>query len=259
MKWANRKGKGPLTMTPEQVERYKRHLLVKEIGGPGQQKLLKSRVMIVGAGALGGQMALTLAAAGVGHIQIFDDDVVDVSNLQRQTQFTTADVGKGKIEALTARLNALNPDVGITGMAARWSPEASDRSADLLMDGTDNFDSRFTMNQWSRAHGMRFITGAVAGWQGQAMLVNDPHVENCPCYQCLVPEAPPNAGNCNDLGVVGAVTSITANQLALLALKSLLGVPVKAGELWIFDGLAGRTRSVALLQDPACSVCKNQQ
>lgn len=243
-------------MKSEQIERYKRHLLVKEIGGPGQAKLLKGRVTIVGAGALGGQVALTLAAAGVGHIQIFDDDIVDLSNLQRQTQFVTADAGRSKVAALGERLIALNPDVQISVIAERWSAEKSDESADLIIDGTDNFESRFAMNAWSREHKIPMITGAVAGWQGQSMLVNDPDREACPCYQCFVPETPPDAGDCNDLGVVGAVTVTTANQMALLAIKYLIGLEVKSGDLWLFDGLAGRTRNVTLGQDPACPVCK---
>jgi molybdopterin/thiamine biosynthesis adenylyltransferase len=244
-------------MTPEQIERYKRHILVKEIGGPGQNKLLNGRVTIVGAGALGGQTALTLAAAGVGHIQIFDDDIVELSNLQRQTQFSVNDVGDSKIDALTRRINALNPDVQVQGVKMRWAGEGTDKDADILIDGTDNFESRFDMNAWSLREQKPFITGAVAGWQGQVMLVNDPEITHSPCYRCFVPEAPPNAGNCNDLGVVGAVTTMTANQIALLAIKRLLGLSVKAGDLWLFDGLAGRTRNVTVRKDQFCTVCNS--
>lgn len=249
--------KGPDSMTPEQIERYKRHLLVKEIGGPGQNKLLESRVTIVGAGALGGQAAMTLAAAGVGHIQIFDDDIVELSNLQRQTQFSAGDVGDTKIDALTRRINGLNPDIELEGIKARWSAEMSRPDADILIDGTDNFESRFAMNDWSLQAKRPLVTGAVAGWQGQVMLVNDPGNDESPCYRCFVPEAPPNAGNCNDLGVVGAVTTMTANQIALTAIKQLLGLDVKAGDLWLFDGLAGRTRNVTVLKDQSCAACNS--
>ncbi len=244
-------------MTPDQVERYKRHLLVKEIGGPGQKKLLGARVTVIGAGALGGQVALTLAAAGIGHIQVFDDDRVELSNLQRQTQFSTEDVGALKVEALGRRLAALNPDVSLDMISERWGEGRSSIEADLLLDGTDNFESRYQINAWSRARGIPLVSGAVAGWQGQVMLVNPANKPDAPCYRCFVPDIPPDAGNCNDLGVVGAVTTMTANQMALLTVKYCLGLPVKPGDLWLFDGLAGRTRQVGIMQDPACPVCRS--
>ena len=242
-------------MTPQQLERYKRHLLVKEIGGPGQQKLLRARIIIVGAGALGGQMAITLAAAGIGFIQIFDDDRVDLSNLQRQTHFVTSDVGALKVDALKARIASLNPGVEIDAVSERWSPEHSMGDANIILDGTDNFESRFEINRWSRQAGVPFVSGAVAGWQGQSLLVNVPDIEACPCYQCYVPEAPPQAGDCNDRGVVGAVTTLTANHMAMIALQYILGLQPKPGRLWLMDGLGDRTRNIALPQDPNCPVC----
>ncbi len=244
-------------MTPEQVERYKRHLLVKEIGGPGQNKLLNAAITIVGAGALGGQMALSLAAAGVGTIHVFDDDLVELSNLHRQTHFSMSDVGRLKTDALADRIHAVNPDVHLIGHSERWTQAAGLGEVSLLLDGTDNFESRFEMNAATRKAGVPFVTGAVAGWQGQAMLVNDPKTPSCPCYRCFVPGVPTRAGDCNDLGTLGMITTMVAQYMSLIAVKYLLGLPVKAGEIWILDGLNGRQRHILLPQDPDCPDCKS--
>lgn len=244
-------------MTPEQIERYKRHILVKEIGGPGQNKLLSARVDIVGAGALGGQAALSLAASGIGHLRIFDDDRVDVSNLQRQIQFSTEDVGKLKVEALKARLLAINPGIELEIVPERWSEDAAAPDCDVLLDGCDNFETRYQLNAWSLAQKKPLVSGAVASWQGQAVLLNTPDVEGAPCYQCFVPEKPPQAGDCNDLGVVGAVTSMTAAQMVLLTMRYLLGLKPEPGALWLMDALNGRSRSVKLIRDPVCPACGN--
>lgn len=242
-------------MTPDQIERYKRHLLVKEIGGSGQKKLLNARVIIVGAGALGGPAALTLAAAGVGEIEIYDDDVVDVSNLQRQTQFTSDDISMPKLTALKTRINALNPDVQVITKTKRWLTGTDTRAADVILDGTDNFESRFAINDWSRKSGTPFVNSAVAGWQGQVMLVNDPNTQSSPCYQCLVPETPVSAGDCNDMGVVGAVSQIVSNHAALITLRHILGLKPEFGMLSLIDGLSGSVRKVKVSKDPNCQTC----
>lgn len=243
-------------MTPDQVERYKRHLLVKEIGGPGQKKLLEARVAIVGAGALGGQMALSLAASGIGTLDVFDDDLVELSNLHRQTHFAMSDIGDRKVSALQRRIASLNPDIRVNAVSERWSGKESAEGLHLILDGTDNFETRFAMNDWSLHHRIPLITGAVAGWQGQAMLVNDPKTERSPCYRCFVPETPARAGDCNDLGTLGMITAITAQHMALTAVKYLLELPVVSGDLWLLDGLSGRSRTVRLLKDPQCPACK---
>ena len=243
-------------MTPEQIERYKRHFLVKEIGGHGQKKLLDSHVLIVGAGALGGVAARILAASGVGRLTIFDDDRVDVSNLQRQTQFSTRDVGDWKVGALFRGLSALNPDIRIDVVQERWTPDATLAEADLVLDGSDNFETRFALNNASLSEGVPLISGAVAGWTGQVMAVNSPDVENCPCYQCFVPSEPPDAGNCKDLGVVGALTHLVASQQALLSTRYLIGERDELfGRLLLIEGLTGVFRSVRLPKDPACPAC----
>lgn len=243
-------------MTPDQLERYKRHLLVKEIGGQGQKKLMSARVTIVGVGALGGPLGLSLVAAGVGHVRIYDDDCVDLSNLQRQTQFATSDVGRPKTEAFAERLSGLNPGIEIEALKTHWTPETAKTDTDLLIDASDNFETRFAMNAWSRTHNMALITAAVAAWQGQAMLVNLPGDKTSPCYQCLVPDTPETAGNCNDMGVVGPVAAMTSNVAALMAMKYFLGLEIKPGDLWMLDGLKGRTRTISVVQDPECPVCR---
>ncbi|MBN02875.1 HesA/MoeB/ThiF family protein [Ponticaulis sp.] len=246
-------------MTPEQIERYKRHFLVKEIGGHGQKKLLDAHVLIVGAGALGGVAARILAASGVGRLTIFDDDKVDVSNLQRQTQFSSRDVGDWKVAALFRGLSALNPDIRIDVVQERWAPDATLAEADLVLDGSDNFETRFALNASSLAEDVPLISGAVAGWTGQVMAVNARHEEKCPCYQCFVPAEPPDAGNCKDLGVVGALTHLVASQQALLATRYLIGETENLfGRLLLIEGLTGAFRTVKLPKDPACPACGAQ-
>lgn len=243
-------------MRPDQIERYKRHLLVKEIGGPGQQKLLNSRVLIIGAGALGGVAAKILAAAGIGHITIYDDDVVDLSNLQRQTQFSAEDVGETKVEALSAHLKALNEGVSLEPVQKRWTSDEGLHGANLVLDGSDNFDTRFALNAASRREAIPLVSGAVAGWTGQTLVLNDPKDPNAPCYQCFVPSEPPNAGDCNDLGVVGAITHLVASQMSLAAIRYLIGETTGLfGQLQITDGLRGGSRQIKLPKDPECPVC----
>lgn len=244
------------SMTPDQIERYKRHFLVKEIGGPGQQKLLNSHVMIVGAGALGGVAARILTATGIGRITVFDKDRVELSNLQRQTQFSKRDVGDTKVGALFRSLSTLNADTQIDAVQDRWTSETGLPEVDLILDGSDNFETRFALNAASRAEGIPLISGAVAGWTGQVLAVNDPADAGCPCYQCFVPAEPPDAGNCKDLGVVGAITHLVASHQALLATRYLIGEQKNLfGRLTIMDGLGGAFRTVKLPQDPSCPVC----
>lgn len=243
-------------MTPEQLERYKRHLLVKEIGGAGQKKLLASKVLIIGAGALGGVCAKILAASGVGQITVFDDDRVDLSNLQRQTHFSASDVGSTKVGALFRNIAALNPDVKFKARQERWQEASGIGDAEIVLDGSDNFETRFALNRVSRVNGRPLVSGAVAGWTGQTMVVNEPGNASCPCYQCFVPAEPPQAGDCNDLGVIGAVTHMVASQMALYATRLILGETKRLyGRLSLIDGLSGELRQIGLPQDPACPVC----
>ena len=242
-------------MTPAEIERYKRHILLKEIGGPGQRKLLSGGVTIVGAGALGGPCALYLAAAGVGHIVLYDDDVVDRSNLQRQVQYTEADIGAPKVEVLKAALLARNSSISCKAIASRWTPEAP-VDADVLIDATDSFQSRYDLNRTAHTSGIPLVSGAASAWTGQASVFASGLVEGAPCYRCFVPETPPELGTCDEIGVVGPVTGLIGTRLALEAIKVLLGLKdTLVGRLWLLDGLSGTSRTLGLAPDPACSVC----
>lgn len=244
-------------MTPRQVERYARHLVLKEIGGPGQNKLLAARIAIVGAGGLGGPAALYAAAAGIGHITIIDDDVVDLSNLQRQIQFTEADIGASKAAVLARNLSRLNTDVSVEAKPVRLTVENAKtllEGHDLIMDGTDNFAVRFIINAASRNASIALLSGALGRFNGQIGLFNT--AADGPCYQCFVPEIPPEAETCAGVGVVGALAGVIGSMMALEAVKYLTGAGVNlAGSLYLYDGLSSEARRVALAKDPACPIC----
>ena len=237
-----------------EVERYARHLVLSEIGGPGQQKLAAARVLIVGAGGVGGPAALYLAAAGVGMIGLVDDDTVALSNLQRQILFTDADIGAPKVQAAAARLSQTNPHVAIERHAVRLTPDnaaALIAAHDVIIDGTDDFDTRFAVNAACVAAGKPLVSGALGRWTGQVAVF-----QNRPCYQCLVSEAPPEAETCARVGVVGALTGVIGAMAALEAIKLITGAgePL-TGRLMLYDGLAGTSRTVRVAADPQCPVC----
>ena len=191
--------------------------MLREIGGAGQQALKAARVAIVGAGGLGAPAALYLAAAGVGTLTLIDPDGVDVSNLQRQVLFETADVGVAKVEAAAARLTALNPHVAVLAMpVALTDANAADLLADhdLVLDGTDNFGARFAANAACVAAGVPLVSGAIGRWTGQVGVF-----AGRPCYRCLVPEIPPEAETCAAVGVVGALAGVIGSMMALEAVK----------------------------------------
>lgn len=239
----------------EQLERYKRHILLKEIGGPGVQKLRDGRVSIIGAGALGGPCALYLAAAGVGQIEIWDDDLVDRSNLQRQIQFSDADIGVQKVERLSARLRALNPDLQITAKAERFGPESCVQGR-VLIDASDNFETRFALNCMAHETGRVLVSGAASGWNGQVAVYASGRQVGAPCYQCFVPEPPPAAEACDEIGVMGALTGLIGAQMALEAIKLIAGAGTPLiGRLLIYDGLTSESRVLQLHPNPDCSVC----
>ncbi|MGQ2989652.1 MAG: HesA/MoeB/ThiF family protein [Brevundimonas sp.] len=237
-----------------EVERYARHLVLSEIGGPGQQRLGAARVLIVGAGGVGGPAALYLAAAGVGTIGLVDDDTVALSNLQRQILFSDADIGAPKVQAAAARLTRTNPHVAVEPHAVRLTPDnAADLVAahDVVIDGTDDFDTRFAVNAACVAAGKPLVSGALGRWTGQVAVF-----QGRPCYRCLVPESPPDAETCARVGVVGALTGVMGSMAALEAIKLVTGAgqPL-TGRLMLYDGLAGTSRTVRVAADPECSVC----
>lgn len=243
-----------MSFTDEEVERYARHLVLREVGGPGQQKLKTASVLIVGAGGLGAPASLYLAAAGVGSIFLADPDVVDVSNLQRQVIYTEADLAEPKAEAAADRLHALNPNVFVAGYNGRFDDASADElvsGVDLVLDGTDDFTTRFCVNDACVRHGKPLVTGAIGRWTGQVGVF-----AGRPCYRCLVPEIPPEAETCSTVGVVGALAGVIGSMMALEAIKLITGAgePLM-GRLAIYDALAGETRTVKVGPDPDCPVC----
>ena len=247
-----------VSFSDDERERYARHILLKEIGGPGQQRLKAATVAIVGAGGLGAPAALYLAAAGVGRLRLIDEDTVSLSNLQRQIIFRGMDVGASKVERareVLAELNA-NVDVEIEGQHLT-DANASYllRGADVVLDGTDDFETRFAVNAACRAVGVPLVSGAVGRWDGQVGVF----ARGGPCYRCFVPETPPDAETCARVGVVGALTGVIGSMMALEAIKLIVqaGEPL-IGRVMLFDGLAGTARTVTLKRDPACSVCGDE-
>ena len=243
-----------MTFSEDEIERYARHLVLADVGGPGQQRLKAARVLIVGMGGVGGPAALYLAAAGVGTLGLIDDDTVSLSNLQRQIQFETADVDRSKVEVASSRLTACNPHVDVKTFAERLSAEtALQRIADwdLVIDGTDDFETRMAVNAACVRAGVPLVSGALGAWSGQVSLF-----EGRPCYRCLVPDIPPDAETCARVGVIGALAGLIGSLAALEAIKRLTGAgePL-TGRLWIHDALTGRTRTVRIAADPACPVC----
>src|SRR5947209_9754433 len=243
-----------MVFTDAEIERYARHLVLREVGGPGQQRLKAASVLIVGAGGLGSPAALYLAAAGVGAIFIADPDEVDLSNLQRQILYAEADVGRPKAEAAADRLAALNPHIFVAGYNGAFDDSTADElveGVDMVLDGTDDFAVRYEVNAACVRHGKPLVTGAIGRWTGQVGVFGGQ-----PCYRCLVPEIPPDAETCVTVGVVGALAGVVGSMMALEAIKLITGAgePL-AGRLLIYDALAAEARTVKVGADPECPVC----
>lgn len=247
-----------MSFSADERERYARHILLKEIGGPGQQRLKAARVAIVGAGGLGSPAALYLAAAGVGAIRLIDDDVVALSNLQRQIAFASGDVGAPKVERAAARIEALNDHVAVEQTKVRIGEHNAREvlaGVDLVLDGTDNFETRFAVNAACRALGATLVSGAVGRWDGQVGVFK----RGGPCYRCLVPAPPPDIETCAQVGIVGALVGVIGSVMALEAIKEIADAGESlAGKLFIYDGLAATARTVALPKDPQCPVCGHE-
>lgn len=254
-----------MTLSQDERERYARHILLKEIGGPGQQLLKAATVAIVGVGGLGAPAALYLAAAGVGRLRLIDDDHVALSNLQRQILFRSAEIGAAKVERAAEALAALNPNVAISTHNLRLTDENARAllgGADLVLDGTDDFATRFSVNAACHDLAIPLVSGAVGRWEGQVATFKSgptkhlPRNQRLPCYQCLVPEAPPDAETCAQVGIVGALTGVIGSLMALEAIKEIGGAGESlAGRLLLYDGLKAASRTLLLPVDPACRVC----
>ena len=254
-----------MSLTADECERYARHILLKEIGGPGQQRLKAATIAIVGMGGLGAPAALYLAAAGAGCLRLIDDDAVALSNLQRQILYRAEDLGAAKVERAQAALAALNPHVAVDARADRLSAANAREmlaDADIVLDGTDDFAARFAVNTACHDLGVTLISGAVGRWEGQVATFKSgatkhlPPEQRLPCYRCLVPAIPPDAETCAQVGIVGALTGVIGSLMALEAVKEIAGAGESlAGRLLIFDALATTSRTARLPRDPACPVC----
>jgi molybdopterin/thiamine biosynthesis adenylyltransferase/rhodanese-related sulfurtransferase len=249
----------PRIMTDEQRRRYSRHTMIPEIGERGQLRLLDAKALLIGAGGLGSPAAMYLAAAGVGTLGIVDFDVVDVSNLQRQILHQTDDVGRPKVETAAEAIAALNPDVKVVQhRLALRSDNAMDiiRGYDVVINGSDNFPTRYLVNDACAMLGIPLVDGSIYRFEGQ-VAVFDP-ARGGPCYRCVYPDPPPpgEVPSCAEGGVLGVLPGIVGSLQASEALKLILGIgePL-TGRLLLFDALEGRFRQVRVHKNPACPVC----
>jgi adenylyltransferase/sulfurtransferase len=251
-----------MALSDEELERYARHLVLRQVGGTGQAKIRAARVLIVGAGGLGSPLALYLAAAGVGTLGLVDDDTVSLSNLQRQILFTTGDVGRPKTEAAAEALAALNPGVTVETHPVRLTADNAKiliGGYDIIADGSDNFDTRFLVNDTCFVLRKTLVSAAVTEFEGQ-LATFKPYDQSgaYPCYRCLFPEppAPGMVPNCSETGVIGAAAGVMGSLAALEVLKEIAGIGEGlAGRLLIYEALSARFRTVILRPDPACKVC----
>jgi molybdopterin/thiamine biosynthesis adenylyltransferase len=244
--------------TDEQIERYSRHIILKEVGGKGQKKLLDGKVLIIGAGALGSPAALYLAAAGVGSIGIADSDVVEISNLQRQIIHHTADIGKPKVLSAREKMEAINPDVRVTTYHSWISADTIMdiiREYDFVIDGTDNFASKFLINDACVMAGKPFSHGGILHFIGQTMTILP---GESPCYRCIFPSPPPPGAipTCSQAGVLGVLPGVIGTIQATEAIKYLLGVgKLLAGRLLVYDAEDLDFYTSPLSRQKRCPLC----
>ncbi|HEY2327152.1 MAG TPA: molybdopterin-synthase adenylyltransferase MoeB [Gaiellaceae bacterium] len=249
----------PRTLTPEKRTRYSRHILIPEVGEEGQMKLLDSRILLIGAGGLGSPASLYLAAAGVGTLGIVDADIVDETNLQRQVAHSLDTLGAPKVDSAKRAINALNPDVDVRTYRERLTSENVDRILgegwDVIVDGADNFPTRYLLNDASVWHNIPVVHGSIYRFEGQVTVLK-PH--EGPCYRCLFPEPPPPelAPSCAEGGVLGVLPGIIGSLQTSEALKLALGIgePL-VGRLLLFDALSTEFDEVRIERRPDCPVC----
>jgi molybdopterin/thiamine biosynthesis adenylyltransferase len=254
-----------LDFNEEQIQRYSRHILLDQIGGSGQTKLLNSKVLVVGAGGLGSPVLLYLAAAGVGTIGVIDDDNVDLSNLQRQIVHSTNSVGMAKVESAKRTIAAMNPEVDIVALNKRITVDNAIEligDYDLVADGSDNFSTRFLVNDACYFAKKTLVSAAILRFDGQIYTFK-PHQKNekgdtLPCYRCLFPEAPPpgQIPSCAEAGVLGALCGTIGSLQATEVIKELLAMGESmAGNLLIYEGLSAEFRKIRVNADPGCPLC----
>jgi len=251
-----------LDFTEQQIQRYARHILLGEVGGVGQAKLLGAKVLVVGAGGLGSPAILYLAAAGVGTIGVVDDDVVDLSNLQRQIVHSTAAVGTAKVDSAKRAVAAINPDVAFVAHRERLCADnvlAIISGYDIVADGSDNFETRFLVNDACHFAGKTLVSAAILRFDGQLYTFRPgPGAEAGPCYRCLFPAPPPpgQIPSCAEAGVLGALCGTMGSLQATEVLKELLGIGESlSGSILIYDGLGASFRKIKIKADPGCPLC----
>ncbi len=245
-------------LSQQEVFRYSRHLLIPEVGMEGQRKLKSTSVLIIGAGGLGSPVALYLAAAGIGHIGLVDDDVVDASNLQRQVMHDTPHLGRPKVESARERLTALNPFIQVDAVCDCFNHQTAEKLAagyDILVDCTDNFSTRYLINDLCVLTGRPDIYGAIFRFEGQVSVFD---ARRGPCYRCIFPEPPPPelAPSCSEAGVLGVVPGVIGSLQATEAIKVALGIGSPLyGKLVLYDGLDESFQTLKLPKQPDCPVC----
>lgn len=251
----------PMDLTDEQIERYSRHIILSDVGGKGQQKLCEAKVLVIGAGGLGSPAALYLAAAGIGTLGLVDGDVVDLSNLQRQILHTTSTVGTPKVQSGSTMLSALNPEVTVKTYGEHINADnimGILESYDVVLDGSDNFGTRFLVNDACYFAKKTLVSGSIFRFEGQLTTIK-PH-EGFPCYRCLYPEPPP-AGlvpNCQEAGVLGVLAGTIGVLQANEVIKEILGLgETLADRLLIYDALEMKFRKVGRPKDPQCPLCRS--
>jgi adenylyltransferase/sulfurtransferase len=250
-----------VTLSDSQLDRYARHIVLKEIGGEGQRRLLEASATVIGAGGIGAPVIQYLAAAGVGRLRVIDDDVVSLDNLQRQLLFGTGDVGRLKVEAAAEAVARIDPKIGFEGVGARidaGNAPALLAGADVVVDGSDNFATRLAVSDACTAAEIPLVSAAIGQFQAQIGTFRGWEPDR-PCYRCYVGNAfdAEDCDTCAELGVLGAMTGLAGSWAALEAIRAI--VPFgedPAGKLHIFDGLAPKLRTIRLVKDPACRACR---
>ena len=251
-----------MTLTDQQLDRYARHIVLRDIGGAGQAKLISSHVLLIGAGGIGCPAIQYLAAAGIGTISVVDDDVVSLSNLQRQVLYSIEQIGAAKVDAAKSAVTSLNPDVQFHAIKQRVDRDTSSEiltSVDTVIDGSDNFATRLLVNDLCLAAKVPLVSAAIGQFHGQIGTFTG-WLPDRPCYRCFVGDAhdPDDCDDCATQGVLGAMCGLMGSFAAMEAIRVLTGFgDGAAGKLHLFDGMKPAMRTITLPKDPACSSCCN--
>ena len=253
-----------VSFSEEQIKRYARHIVLPEVGGIGQEKLINAKVLVIGAGGLGAPLLMYLAAAGVGTLGVVDDDTVDLSNLQRQVIHATDRIGMPKVKSAGEAVSAINPNVSFVPHGTRLTADnVRDLFSeyDIVADGSDNFDTRFLVNDACHLAGKTLVSGAILRFEGQIATFRSGRDDKKPCYRCLYRDKPPSGlvPSCAESGVLGALAGTVGSLQAVEVLKEILQLgDTLSGFLMIYDALAADFRKIKLPRDPTCALCGDE-